>query len=113
MLLPLPLPKGEDEGEGFSASKIGSFQMRTLTLRLLTLPSPRSRRRGDRSKALRGPNSATPDARARPATPLQTKGNSFVTKNPYSLTIDSSTLGAISTDRKEAKSQPRKEIFIL
>ncbi|PYI60162.1 MAG: hypothetical protein DMC59_03840 [Verrucomicrobia bacterium] len=36
MLLPLPLPKGEDEGEGFSASKIGSFQMRTLSLRLLT-----------------------------------------------------------------------------
>ena len=62
MLLPLPLPKGEDEGEGFSASKVGSFQMRTSHSDSSPYPSPRSRRRGDRSKALRCSNSATPDA---------------------------------------------------
>jgi len=40
--------------------------------------------------------------------PQGTKGNSFVTENPYSLTADSSTLGVIHQKNKTNLKQERK-----
>jgi len=40
--------------------------------------------------------------------PLQTKGNSFVTENPYSLIADSSTLCVIHRKKKTNLKEERK-----